>query len=127
MAAHVQATPALPAQKRRNFSLWLGLIGSMAVWAAHYQFLYAIAPWSCSHGTALLHVTSLITLALIVGGIGLSWRNWNSVGGETDSKYSGEVGRVKMLSALGMMVGTFLAVSTIAQWIAVAMLDPCKM
>jgi hypothetical protein len=63
----------------RSFA-WAGLATGPAAWAVSTQINYAIVPWACARGVALLAVpgvAALLVLVAVAGGV-LSWRAWRS-------------------------------------------------
>lgn len=116
-----------PAERRRIGALWVGFLASLLAFAAQFQFIYAAAPWACDRGgVALLHAASAVALLVIAGSTWLSWRNYRRAGErQTSDQDEGESARARLLSSLGIMVGVLLGLATIAQWLAVVLLDPC--
>jgi hypothetical protein len=59
---------------KSNAALWIGILVPPMAWAADLTTSYAMVKWACGHHTrALLHVNTLVTLALIAAAGMTAW------------------------------------------------------
>ena len=126
--------PPLPP---RTGPLWAGIIGAPLAWAVQMQLNYALVPWICGHRQYhfLLHVTTLVFLALAIACTLLCWAYRHPPGavgnlGPHSPVRSGDEqepppGRTYFTAVLGAMLGGLLALLILAQGIAAFFIDPC--
>jgi len=118
-----------PADEQKGYLLlWVGVLMSPIVWLIQFQLRYSLVEWVCGQQNRLvLHIISLLFLAIIAGGGILSWRTWVAEGKAfpTDET-SGPHERNLFLSLLGVLMSSMFALVTIAQAIAEFMVDPCR-
>ena len=87
---------------------------------------YAMVPWACENQHRLpLHVVAAISLAIVLGFLGLAWRNWRATGVEPPDDSPEPQVRLRFFSVLGLMMTTIVAVATAALWLAQFVLSPC--
>lgn len=105
----------------RDFSLWLAMVGSPAIWLIQFQTIYMLVYPACgSHHNAVINATCAgFFLCIAVIAI-VAWRNWsNAHPAET-------AGRTRRFMAMaGVLVSLLFLIVVIAQWIAALMIDPC--
>lgn len=114
-------------REHRTLSLWLGLLGSAALWGASLQTSYALVPYVQRHPERqwFLHVASAtyLVLTLLCGLI--CWIEWGRVGRDWPSAFvGGPVGRTRFLATLGILSSALFAVALVAQSVASFFFNP---
>jgi hypothetical protein len=95
-------------------ALWIGILVPPIAWTADLVVSYAMVKWACGHHTrGLLHVNTLLTLALIAGAGMTAW----------SAERENELAEFMAQLALGTAVLFFLV--TIALAIPKWLLDAC--
>jgi hypothetical protein len=107
-----------PGDTRSDFYAWLGMLGPPTIWIVNFQIIYAGVLSACeAKSKVALLISCLICLALI-GGCGfLAMRELGAMDGNKTRRFMAQVGL--MSTALFLLV-------TIAQIIAVLVMDPCS-
>lgn len=108
-------------------SAWLAALAGPIAWFADLEVVYALAPHACAAGSRLsLHLASIAFLGLTAAGGAIARVNWSWAGRQnpSDTDY-GPTPHVAFLSLLGFLTSSLFALVIVAQWVAVAMLDPC--
>ena|SRR5215203_4221246 len=112
MSQHIK-----PGDEKADFCAWVGMLGPAIVWIVNFEIIYAGVLSACeAKSKIVLLLCCAVCLALIGGCAWLSMRERSS---ETDHEARGFMGKVGLMSA-----GLF-ALVTIAQTIAVFIMDPC--
>lgn len=104
---------------------WAGLASGPAAWVVATPLHYALAPWVCAHGPAVLMVpaVALVLLLVALGGGLLSWRAWRA----TPAPAGEEGGRPHhFLAALGMLAAGLFALVIALQGAAGLVFDGCE-
>lgn len=114
---------ASPKSPQRNLLHWTGFVGGPVAWALQLQAVYAFTPF-VSEDRIILHVICFACLLLAVGSLLVAWRNWRGVGGWPSGSDEGVTARVRLMSVVGLMTGTFFVFVIVALWLAVLMLQP---
>jgi hypothetical protein len=103
---------------KEDFYAWLGMLGPPAIWLTNFEIIYARVLPSCAIKSNIwLVVASLISLALIAGCGFLAIRE---LGGPTENKTR------QFMAQVGVMSASLFALVTIAQIIAMLLMDPCS-
>lgn len=112
-----------------QLSLWFGLFGGAAAWAAHLVLAYALVPLACDQGLEiLLYATVPLTIAIALVAVILSWRGWRrSRGYEVRDENGDRVihQRVGFMSISGLVMSTFFLAVIIAQTVPILTQSPC--
>ena len=107
-----------PGDTREDFYAWLGILGPPTIWLTNFEIIYArVLPACAIKSNVWLIIVSLISLALIAGCGFLAIRE---LGGPTENKVRRFMGHV------GVMSASLFALVTIAQIIAMLLMDPCS-
>jgi hypothetical protein len=117
-----------PIRARAELALWTGLLGAPAAWSAHLTASYAYAPHACRTGgsIAVLHLISLVCVAVALAGGVISYQEWRHFDPRSPDKTDGgPIARRRFLGALGAIAGAFFTLAMIAQVIAGFFFDPC--
>jgi hypothetical protein len=102
------------AHLRSNAALWIGILVPPIAWAADLMISYAMVKWACGHHTrALLHVNTLVTLALI------------AAAGMTASSAERENERAEFMAQFGVGTAVLFLLVTIALAIPKWLVDVC--
>ena len=103
---------------REDFHVWLGMLGPPVIWLTNFEIIYArVLPACAIKSNVWLIIASVIALALI-GGCGfLAVREL----GET-----GENKTRRFMAQVGVMSASLFTLVTIAQIIAMLLMDPCS-
>lgn len=99
---------------------WVGLFLSPLVFALHFQLNYLLVLWVCGNdvGTLVIHLTSLIALALSVAGGWAAWVTWKRGREETPSDGEGVLPRTRLLGVLGIGMSGVLTLILLMQLIS---------
>ena len=104
-------------------SIWAAVLGAPALWALHLQLNYVLVEHLCqSKRVWVLHVITLVFLALTALGMGLASREWRRAGRES-SPFEGN--RTRFLAGLGILTSTLFFVVIAATGIPAFFIDPC--
>jgi hypothetical protein len=107
-----------PGDTKEDFCAWLGMLGPPAIWLTNFEIIYAgVLPACAIKSNIWLIVSSLICLALIVG-CGLLALRESGVGEGIRSR--------RFMAHLGWMSASLFALVTIAQIIAMLIMEPCS-
>ncbi|HEV2804716.1 MAG TPA: hypothetical protein VGW57_07290 [Chthoniobacterales bacterium] len=103
---------------REDFHAWLGMLGPPAIWLTNFEIIYARVLPSCAIKSNIwLIISSLICLVLIAGCGFLAVRELGSTGENKTRRFMAQV---------GVMSASLFALVTIAQIIAMLLMDPCS-
>ena len=107
--------------------LWAGLLAPPAAALLQQSVSYALVPGLCWSGREwLLHLVSLLALAVTVGAGALSWRNFRAAGARWEDDGAGALPRSRLMAAVGILIGGHAALVVVAQWIAVFVYSTCE-
>src|SRR4051812_13598767 len=96
-------------QARPALALWAGLLSGPLAWAVQLPVCYALSEAACSsRSLAGFHAVTAACLLVALTGLWLAWRNWQSVGGWPSATDEAPVARTRLLSVLGLLVGSLL-------------------
>lgn len=97
---------------------WLAVIGPPLATFAQQQLSYSLVSPSCARrAPILLHLPTLIMLALIGVATLYSWREW--------ARDDGEPVPTRFFPLLGLTMSGISAVVLVAQWLPTFFLPPC--
>ena len=106
--------------------LWFVTLAGPIAWVLGLNADYALVRIACTEGTMLpLHLVSVLTLALVVVGGGVGWREWQRLGRELPGEGGGVISRSRFMVVLGLLASAFFALVIVAQWISKLFLNPC--
>jgi hypothetical protein len=110
-----------------DLSLWLGVLGAPFLYLCHHELNYTLVRLACASGKRwILPATSAVFLVLLLGSMGVSWRDIHRVPGmPDDAAPDAPLNRHRLLSVLGLMTGALFFLLVLAQGIATLILDPC--
>jgi hypothetical protein len=115
-------SPALPSTKR----LWFGFLAGVLAWKLQLMVNYALVPYACWQAlVALIHVASVVTLALALGGAVVAWGSWRRLGEGVEMESGGIASRSRFLALSGVALGLFFALLILGQWLPNLLLGPC--
>ena len=82
--------------------VWYAALGGIAAWTIHLLFLTSFVRFTCTSGSYVwaMHLATVVTLAMTVVAMTLSWRLVRADGDE-----SSERGWLPFLGRLGLLVG----------------------
>ena len=103
--------------------LWIGLLGGPVAWALQLQGVYTFTPF-VGEDRLPLHLISLVCLLLSFVGLWVAWQNWRAVGGWPSGSDEGVSARIRLMSVVGLLTGTFFTFVILALWSAVMFLEP---
>ena len=107
--------------------LWAGLLAPPVAALLQQSVSYALVPGLCWSGREwLLHLVSLLALAVTVGTGALSWRNWQAAGARWEDDGAGALPRGRLMAAVGILISGHSALVVVAQWIAVFVHSTCE-
>ena len=121
-----RAVEQYPAE-HSDWGLWAGVIGAPVVWAVQMQTGYSLGPWLCkSQAYYVIHIITILCVALTLGAAWLSYRQWKQTGGESpDETDGGAVARRRFLGALGVITSLMFTMLIVAQGLASFFYDAC--
>jgi hypothetical protein len=103
--------------EKRDFYAWLGMLGPPVAWIINFEIIYARVMPACASGTKIgLLLSSLIFLVLI--GI-CGFLAFGELGA------AGEHRARRFMAHVGLMSAALFALVTIAQTIAMFIMDAC--
>jgi nicotinamide riboside transporter PnuC len=113
-----------------QLSLWFGMLGGAAAWAAHLVMAYSLVPLACAQGLEiLLYATIPLTMIIALAAIFFAWRGWSQVRElemETDGNGNRLVSqRVRFMALSGLAMSTLFLVVIIAQSVPILTQNPC--
>jgi hypothetical protein len=107
-----------PGDTKSDFYAWLGMLGPPTIWIVNFEMIYAGVLSACeAKSKVALFISCLICLALIAGCGFLALRQLGAMDGHKARRFMAQVG---VLSA------ALFALVTIAQLIAIIIMDPCS-
>jgi hypothetical protein len=107
-----------PGDTREDFYAWLGMLGPPTIWLTNFEIIYArVLPACAIKSNIWLIIASLISLGLIAGCGFLAIRE---LGGPVENKAR------RFMAQVGIMSASLFALVTIAQIIAMLLMDPCS-
>jgi hypothetical protein len=108
-----------PNDTKTDFVAWIGMLGPPVVWLTYFEIVYSRVMPACTNGTKTgLFVASVICLGLIAGCGFLATQG---------QAQPGEKGARRFMGHVGLMTSSLFALVTIAQTIAIFIMDPCLM
>lgn len=113
-------------EARGLLSLWGGVLLAPAAFLLNLQITYAVVTLNCMGARPWLHLSSLATLLLALGGGWLAWREWRRTGEGWPGDAEGAVPRSRFLAMLGLLTSSLFALVVLAQWVPVLFLGPCS-
>jgi hypothetical protein len=106
--------------------LWWSLIAGFAAWAVDLSFSYVLEQRSCSTGHHyLLHVISVISLAIALTGFGTGLVEFRRFPGTTSEEGGSHFDRAHFQALLGMAFSLSFALVVIAGSVPRWILGPC--
>jgi hypothetical protein len=115
------------ARGRRGMAvLWFGFLAGPLAWMFHLAASYLLVPYACAHGlTILIHLVSLLALALAATGGGVSLFSWRRMGQTLQLEAGGPLGRSRFMAASGVANALGFGLVILGQWIPAFLMDPC--
>ncbi len=116
---------------RWTAALWFGILGGPLAALTAQLLNYMLVPAVCrSHNDpavmALLHVVSLVLLAVTLGAAWIAWSALHRQGSNAEQSDAGDlVGRGHFMAQVGVGLSLLSALVVIAEWIPVFILHPC--
>src|SRR5690606_9176544 len=121
IAAHEGAS-RLPGNGRQLFAFLAGILA----WKLQLMTIYALVPFACWRDLGLLiHLASLASVLLALGGARVGWGIWKRSGEAADTELGGPVGRSRFLGLTAVALNAFFALVVLGQWIPNLFLSPC--
>lgn len=115
--------------KRRTGLLWLGaggLAGPLAIGLTQ-QIAYLLVTLNCSYGKGLMvWPVMAITVVLAIGGVMISWRNWQRAGRNGTDSAGDATSRSRFLAIVGLLFGGLSVLVVIAMWLPVLFYRQCQ-
>lgn len=106
--------------------LWFAVLAGPVAWTIGLNLDYSLVRVACVRETMLLlHLVTLVTLALAAAGGWVAWREWGRAGAELPGEEGGTLPRSRFMSVLGLLGSAFFALVIVAQWIGKLFLNPC--
>lgn len=112
-----------------QLSLWFGLFGGAAAWAAHLVLAYGLVPFACSEGLEiLLYLTVPVTVVIALAAAVFSWRGWRRSRNYAGTDENGDQvvhQRVWFMSLSGLVMSLFFFAVIVAQTVPILTQSPC--
>lgn len=103
---------------REDFQAWIGMLGPPTIWLTNFEIIYArVLPACAIKSNIWLIIASLIALGLIAVCGSLAIRE---LGAAAENKTR------HFMAHVGLMSASLFALVTIAQIIAMLLMDPCS-
>jgi hypothetical protein len=107
--------------------LWAGLLAPPVAALLQQSVSYALVPGLCWSGREwVLHLVSLLALAVAAGAGALSWRNFRAAGAKWEDDGAGALPRTRLMAAVGILIGGHAVLVVVAQWLAVFVYSTCE-
>ena len=107
--------------------LWWSLIAGFAAWSFDLGFSYMLEQHSCSTGHHyVLHVISIVCLAIALSGFGTGWVEFRRFPGTTSEEGGSHFDRAHFQARLGMAFSLSFALAVIAGSVPHWLLGPCE-
>jgi hypothetical protein len=107
-----------PGDTKEDFCAWIGMLGPPTIWLTNFEIIYArVLPACAIKSNVWLITSSLLCLALIVGCGFLALREAGAGEGHKTRRFMAHV---------GLMSASLFALVTIAQVIAMLLMEPCS-
>lgn len=104
---------------------WLSVVGPPIAAFAQQQLAYSLVSPSClERAPILLHVPTLVMLALIGLAAWYSWREWKRHAPRA-SDDRGQAASLRFFALLGLTMCGISTILVVAQWLPTLFLDPC--
>ena len=113
---------------RDVLALWFGLLGPPTAFLLNLEITYALVPSVCSGPRlphAVLHLITVLSLAVSLLAGMRAWRNHQRSGGRWPLDSAGPVDRSRLLSAVGLMSSAFFSLLILGHWIPIFFLNAC--
>jgi hypothetical protein len=112
---------------RTPLGLRWSLIAGFAAWAFDLGFSYVLERHSCSTGHHyVLHVISIVCLAIALTGFGTGWMEFRRFPGTTSEEGGSHFDRAHFQALLGMAFSLSFALVVIAGAVPRWMVGPCE-
>jgi hypothetical protein len=122
MAADANPTKTVPGG---NLTLWVEFLGPAVAWLCQYELIYAMVPWSCTHGHLLLLRVAWLPFLLASVWLGVLARShWVRLGGLDESTPG--LARSRFMAGLGMMTSAMFGLTILMQGAATYIFHPCQ-
>jgi hypothetical protein len=99
--------------------------GGPAAYVFHLLVSYLLVPLACRQGTWVLHATTAVSVAGVLGVGALAWRLWRQAGRRGPADEGGRPSGVGLLAIGGLGLAAFFAVVIVLNGAANALVDPC--
>ena len=107
-----------PGDTKEDFYAWLGMLGPPTIWLTNFEIIYArVLPACAIKSNIWLILSSVLCLALIAGCGFLAVRE---LGGPATNKTR------RFMAMVGLMSASLFALVTVAQIIAMVIMEPCS-
>jgi hypothetical protein len=111
---------------RGQGTVWFTFLAGPFAWLFHLLGSYLLVPYACEYGlTILIHVTSLLALALAAAGGAVGLTTWRRMGQTLQLEAGGPVGRSRFMAACGVANAIGFGLVIIGQWIPTFLMNPC--
>ena len=105
---------------------WLGLLLAPAVFFAHLQGAYLLAPLACRTGSTIwLHAAGVLAVSLASVGVLMAWLAFRQTGSASPGDGHGSIPRARLLAISGLAMSSLFVLIIAAQWIAGFIVPPC--
>ena len=107
--------------------LWTGIVAGPAAWALDLLASYAVVKWVCvTRNYAVLPLITLASLAIVVGGAGISWAALTRTAQDVPSDGGRPRQRARFMAILGLALCGLFALQILAGAIPHWVLDACQ-
>jgi hypothetical protein len=104
-----------------------GLFIGPAAWGLNLQISYSLVKWACASGTPqVLPMLSAAALALVAGGLVVSWRCWAQLRGEADADGGRVVDRSYFLAVTGIGLNALFVLLILTSGALPFIVGPCE-
>lgn len=102
------------------------LLAAPVAWFIGFNLDYVLVRSACSGGSTLpLHLVTLGTLLVTIGGGVAAHHEWRRAGGGWPGAAAGPIARTRFVGVLGMLGAAYFALVVAAEWLTKLFLHPC--
>jgi hypothetical protein len=112
---------------KRKVLVWTGILISPTVWFLHLEVSFALAPLACSgQGKHVIHVVTIMCLALTAVAAVMSWDQWNRLEPEVTGQSNQAIVRRRAMALSGIALSCLFFLVIVAQSLPSLMMAGCE-
>ncbi len=107
-----------PGDTKEDLYAWLGMLGPPTIWLTNFEIIYARVLPACAIKSNIWLITSSLVCLALTAGCGFLALRESGAGEQNKAR--------RFMSHVGLMSASLFALVTIAQVIAMLLMDPCS-